>query len=91
MGKEFIVYLFISPTALSVVLIRKEGKIQKPVYYVNKVLMGAETRYLQIEKFTSAFLIAVKKLRHYFQAHPINVLMDQPLKQILQQPDWIVL
>ena len=27
------------------------------------------------------------KLRHYFQAHPIIVLTDQPLKHILQQPD----
>ncbi|GFS36997.1 hypothetical protein Acr_00g0049130 [Actinidia rufa] len=27
------------------------------------------------------------KLRHYFQAHSIIVLTDQPLKQILQRPD----
>ena len=49
--------------------------------------MRAETRYLKIEKFTYALLIAARKLRHYFQAHHIFVLTDQPLKQILQQPN----
>ena len=49
--------------------------------------MVAETRYLKIEKLTYALLIAVRKLCHYFQAHPIVVLTDQPLKQILQQPN----
>ena len=46
--------------------------------------MGAGTRYLKIEKLTYALLIVAKKLCHYFQAHPIAVLTDQPLKQILQ-------
>ena len=64
-------------------LIRGEDKIQKPVYYVSKVLMGAETRYLKIEKLAYAILIVTRKLRHYFRAHPIIVLIDQPLKQIL--------
>ena len=41
------------------------------MYYVSKVLMGAKTRYLKIEKFPYALLIAAKKLCHYFQAHPI--------------------
>ena len=87
LGKELILYLSISPTAVSAVLIQEEDKIQKPVYYINKVLMGAETRYLKIDKLAYALLIAAKKFRHYFQPHPIAVLTDQPLKQILQRPD----
>ena len=46
--------------------------------------MGVETRYLKIEKLAYALLIAVRKLCHYFQAHPIAELTNQPLKQILQ-------
>ena len=61
-------------------LIREEDKVQKLVYYVSKVLMGAETRYLKIEKLTYALLIAAKKLCHYFQAHHIVILTNQPLK-----------
>ena len=58
---------------MSAMLIREEDKVQKPVYYVRKVLIGAETRYLKIEKLTYVFLIVARKLRHYFQAHPTTI------------------
>ena len=45
------------------------------MYYVSKVLIVAETRYLKIEKLAYALLIAARKIRHYFQAHPIVVLI----------------
>ncbi|GFS34928.1 hypothetical protein Acr_00g0036800 [Actinidia rufa] len=86
-GEDLYVYLSISPTAVSAVLIREEDQVQKLIYYVSKVLMGAEARYPRIEKLAYALMIATRKLRHYFQAHPIIVLTDQPLKQILQRPD----
>lgn len=65
-GKELIVYLSILPTTVSAILIREEDKVQKPVYYVSKVLIGDETRYLKIEKFAYALLITARKLLHYF-------------------------
>ncbi|GFS38889.1 hypothetical protein Acr_00g0059990 [Actinidia rufa] len=86
-GEDLYVYLSISPTAVSAVLIREEDQVQRPVYYVSKVLLGAETRYPRIEKLAYALMIAARKLHHYFQAHPIIVLTDQPLKHILQRPD----
>ena len=55
MGEKLIVYLFVLPTVVSAVLIQEEDKVQKPVYYVRKVLMGVETRYLKIEKLAYAF------------------------------------
>ncbi|GFY96671.1 hypothetical protein Acr_11g0009770 [Actinidia rufa] len=58
-----------------------------PINNVSKVLKGVETKYLKIEKLAYALLIAVRELRHYFQAHPIAVLTNQPLKQIFQRPD----
>ena len=83
-GEELIVYLSVSPTIVSAVLIREEDDNQKPIYYVGKVLLGVETRYLKIEKLAYALLIAVRNLRHYFQAHPITVLTDQSLKLNLE-------
>ena len=55
------------------------------MYYVNKVLVGAETRYLKIEKLAYALMIVTRKFHHYFQAHPIATLTYRPLKQILQR------
>ena len=86
-GEVLYMYLGVSEAALSAVLLRKEGSIDKPVYYVSKVLQGAEFRYSHAEKVTLALVMASRKLRPYFQAHTIKVLTDQPLRQILQRPE----
>nr|XP_017246807.1 PREDICTED: uncharacterized protein LOC108218398 [Daucus carota subsp. sativus] len=80
------VYLAVSEQALSVVLVREDGKVQKPVYYVSKVLHGAELNYSMIEKFALAMITASRKLRPYFQSHKIEVLTDQPLRNIMHSP-----
>ncbi|RVW96416.1 hypothetical protein CK203_029618 [Vitis vinifera] len=40
-----------------------------------------------MELTTLALRSAVQKLRPYFQAHPVVVLTDQPLRKILHKPD----
>lgn len=77
------VYLAVSTTVISLALIRKEGKVQKPIYYTNQALLDAETRYPMIEKLAYALVTLARKLRQYFQAHPIVVLTNQPLRQVL--------
>ncbi|GKU97906.1 hypothetical protein SLEP1_g10981 [Rubroshorea leprosula] len=67
--------------------LKEEGKQQKPVYYISSVLHGAEVRYSIAEKATLAVVTSARKLRPYFQSHSIIVLMDQPLRQILQKPE----
>ena len=66
-------------------LIREEGRVQKPVYYTSRALRGAEGRYPLIEKLAFALITASKKLRHYFQAHIINVMTDHPLKKAMNK------
>ena len=73
--------------AVSVVLVRKEDKAQKPVYYVSRGLQEAETRYSAVEQYVLTLVHAARKLRLYFQTHPIVVVTDQLLKQILFRPD----
>ena len=79
-------YLAVSNKAISAVLVKEEEKIQKPVYYVSKTLHGAELNYSAIEKFVLAMITTSKKLRPYFQAHKIEVLTDQPLRNIMHNP-----
>ena len=79
-------YLVVSDKALSAVLVKQEDKVQKPIYYVSKVLYGAELNYSTIEKFTLAMIIASRKLRPYFRAHAIEVLTNQPLKNVIHSP-----
>ncbi|XP_074377020.1 uncharacterized protein LOC141718538 [Apium graveolens] len=78
-------YLAVAENALSAVLVKEELKVQKPIYDVSKILHGAEMNYL-IEKFSFALVMASRKLRPYFQAHKIEVLTNQPLKNIIHSP-----
>ncbi|XP_063949855.1 uncharacterized protein LOC135152711 [Daucus carota subsp. sativus] len=80
------VYLAVSKQALSAVLVREELKIQKPVYYVGKVLHRAELNYSVIEKFALVIITASRKLRPYFQSHKIEFLTDQPLRNVIHSP-----
>ena len=85
LGEELYLYLAVTPYAVSSALIREEGRMQKSVYYTSKALRGAEGRYSLIEKLTFALIMASKKLRHYFQAHIINVMTDHPLKKAMNK------
>ena len=40
--EELYLYLTVSPYAVSLVLIKEEEKVQKPIYYTSKVLKGVE-------------------------------------------------
>ena len=80
-------YLVVSATAVSAALIQEEGKKQLPVYYVSQAFQGAESKYPRIEKITFTLIIASRKLRQYFQANPILVMTDQPIKKSINKPE----
>ncbi|KAK3008068.1 hypothetical protein RJ639_013511 [Escallonia herrerae] len=73
--------------AVSAVLVREQDSKQFPIYYVSKVLQGAELCYPTTEKLAFALLIAARKLRPYFQSHTITVLTDKLLSRILHKPN----
>ena len=84
-GEELYLYIAVTPYAVSLALIREEDKVQRSVYYTSKVLRGAEGRYPQMEKLAFALITASRKLRHYFQAHVINVMTDHLLKKAINR------
>ena len=53
-----------APHAVSLVLIRDENGLQKPVYYVSKSLHEAEVKYLPLEKAILAVVHVTQKLPH---------------------------
>ena len=49
------------------------------------MLLDAETRYSMIEKAVFAIIVAARKLRPYFDAHPVVVLTDLPLEKSIEK------
>ncbi|GAA0158536.1 hypothetical protein LIER_15534 [Lithospermum erythrorhizon] len=84
--EELQLYLAVSEGAMSSVLVREEGGTQRPIYYVSHVLHGAEESYPLIEKFVFAIVVTARRLKAYFESHPIKVLTDQPIKRIMSNP-----
>ena len=72
---------------MRIVLFLVENKKQRPVFYVNRMLLDAKTRNSKVEKMVLALVNAKKKLSHYFETHPITMITDFPIKQILSKSD----
>lgn len=86
--KVLFAYIAVAPCAVSLVLIRADCGVQRPVYYVSKSLHEAEICYLPLEKAILAVVLGKRKLPHYFQAHTVIVLTQLPLKAILRSADY---
>jgi len=86
-GSELSLYISVTEHAVSSVLVREGDGEQKPVYFVSKVLHGAEARYPTIEKAALAVVVSARRLRYYFQNHAVKVMTDLPIRYILQKPD----
>jgi hypothetical protein len=61
--------------------------VQRPFYFVSKVLSESKALYQPVQKLLYAVLITSWKLRHYFQEYSISVVTDYPLGDILRNQD----
>jgi diketogulonate reductase-like aldo/keto reductase len=52
------------------------------VYFVSEVLIESKKYYSNMEKICYAVIRSARKLHHYFKAHTIKVLANQPLNDI---------
>jgi len=96
-GTPLKLYFVVTERALSAVLVQEQDQIQKPIYFVSKVLQGSEVRYQALEKATLVFVFSARRLRHYFQSFKVWVMTDLPIQKVLKKPDiagrmvkWVV-
>jgi uncharacterized membrane protein YwzB len=65
----------------------KTAKQQITMYFVSEVLTGSKKFYFEMEKICYVVIMSSQKLRHYFEAHTIKVLTNQPLNNIFSNRD----
>ncbi|GKC97368.1 reverse transcriptase domain-containing protein [Tanacetum coccineum] len=82
-GETLMMYLAAANEAVSAVLLTERDGKQMHIHYVSRSLQGAETNYAPIEKLALALVHVARRLRRYFQAHPIMVITDSPIVQVL--------
>ena len=57
-------YIVVASHAMSLILVRDENEVQRPVYYVTKLLQEAEVRYLPLERAILAVVHATHGSSH---------------------------
>jgi hypothetical protein len=87
-SESLLLYLEVTTQVIIVALVveREEPwhvyKVQRPVYYISKVLSDCETRYNQVQKLLYVVLIMKHKLLYYFRRHPVHVVTSHELGEI---------
>ena len=80
-------YFAVTERAVSSVLVQEQEQVQRPIYFVSKVLQGPEVRYQALQKAALAVVFSARRLRHYFHSLTVVVMTDLPIQKVLKKPD----
>jgi ribonuclease HI len=89
-GEALLIYVAATTQVVSAAIIverREEGHallVQRPIYFISEVLSETKIRYPQIQKLLYTVILTRRKLRHYFDSHPVTVVSSFPLGEIIQ-------
>jgi ribonuclease HI len=89
-GVALLIYVVATTQVVSAVVVverQEEGHAlptQRPVYFISEVLSKTKIRYPQIQKLLYVVILTRRKLRHYFESHPVTMVSSFPLGEIIQ-------
>ncbi|KAK3015834.1 hypothetical protein RJ639_006011 [Escallonia herrerae] len=85
-GEDLFMYLSVTEVAVSAILVREENGVQRPIYYVSKVLQNVEMRYPKIDKMALALITSTRRLRPYFSVSYNYGFNGSTIKKSLAEP-----
>jgi len=88
-GTLVCLYFAITDRAISSIIVKDQDKVQKSIYFVSKVLQGPKTRYQAIEKVALTVVFTTRQLCHYFHNFTVIVMIDMPIRKVLQKADIV--
>jgi hypothetical protein len=90
--EPLILYITATHQVVSTILVverSEEGKVhgvQRLVYFLSEVLSPTKQRYPHYQKLADSVFTTTRKLQQYFTVHPIIVVNEAPLSNILNNP-----
>ena len=91
--EPMMLYIVATTRVVSIVMVIESPEkdraqpVQRPVYYISEVLSTSKQNYLHYQKMCYGVYMAVNKLKPYFQANPITVVISAPLADIIGNRD----
>ena len=90
--EPMLLYIAATSRVVSTVIVQcpEEGRaqpVQRPVYYLSEVLSTSKQNYPHYQKMCYGMYFAAKKLKPYFQEHPITVVCTARLAEIIGSRD----
>jgi hypothetical protein len=84
LDQPLILYVSATHTIISGALVQereilkqdKKQLHQVPIYFISEALAGSKKYYSKMEKTCYVVVMRARKLRHYFEAHGVRVLMN---------------
>ena len=99
-GRPLLLYLSVSDMALGCMLAQLDdfGK-ERAIYYLNKMMLEYECKYIMIERLCLAVVWATRGLRHYMTEYSVLLVSRlDPLRYLFDRPvltgrlmRWLVL
>ncbi|GKD50562.1 ribonuclease H-like domain-containing protein [Tanacetum coccineum] len=86
-GEVLMMYLVTLTKSISATLFARREEGHVPIYFISRVLQGAELNYPALEKLILALVHAVRRLQRYFQAYTVAILTNSPIKQAPTKPE----
>ncbi|GJV01186.1 reverse transcriptase domain-containing protein [Tanacetum coccineum] len=77
-----VLYIYLATSKEAVIVVQLANRKGKKclVHYVSRTLHDVERNYASLEKLALTLLHVSRRLRRYFEAHPITVITEHPIK-----------
>ncbi|XP_051130788.1 uncharacterized protein LOC127251219 [Andrographis paniculata] len=87
-GHPLTLYIAAQERSVGVLLAQEANKgKENALYYLSRMMTPNKLNYSPVEKICLALIFAIKKLKHYFQAHTIRLVSKtNPLKYVMSKP-----
>ena len=86
-GKPLKLYLATNSEVVGALIAQEDQQgANQPIYYVSRMLKDGETRYSRAKRACLSLIYAVQRLRHYFLAHTVYLMMkSHPIRSLLRR------
>ncbi|KAL5547542.1 hypothetical protein UlMin_002773 [Ulmus minor] len=80
-------YISTTERSLGALIAQEKGGIERPIYYLSRLVRGAECNYSPIEKQCLALVYVAQRLRNYMLAHKIHLVSrSNPFRYMMRNP-----